>query len=358
MLPLHGWWELRRNSFGVKKEENWSFDKNAFSLWASLLASSLLHILLATQGILMKYCSFAFVLFHRSHLLRPIPEMYHSSFLPLCEKGALLPSKAVFWRTLGLSWGMVLHAQIQESFPEANLSLLLRKYQGNHFQNTVQFSNSSSSSNSGWGGGETGLFRGYQGPASWPHSSLACPLVLGPERTSGIQRLQIFHKVQGSVQNEQGLKGGSVLDLLLLDQGQSRVFSTYFGAMTTCLSGKGHGHFWISTTNLDLGNIPVLRPDNSSAAQIEPLLRKIFLIKVDRAWWSVWADSFLDRFLPLIGIWDPVGPIDLEFQVRGPEKSGIAPSSPRLVDSEEVPSETLCFLLWRKGMVPLEERSI
>jgi len=42
----------------------------------------------------------------------------------------------------------------------------------------------------------------------------------------------------------------------------------------------------------------------------------------------------------------------------GPEKSGTAPSSPKLADSEEVPSEILCFLLWGKGTVPLEERSI
>lgn len=47
-----------------------SFDTNAFSLLASFLDSSpTLHILLATQGILMKCCSFAFVLFHRSYLL-------------------------------------------------------------------------------------------------------------------------------------------------------------------------------------------------------------------------------------------------------------------------------------------------
>lgn len=39
------------------------------------------------------------------------------------------PEKVAFWRTLGL--------QTQESFPEAGLSLQLRKYQGNHFQNTM-----------------------------------------------------------------------------------------------------------------------------------------------------------------------------------------------------------------------------
>lgn len=64
----------------------------------------------------------------------------------------------------------------------------------------------------------------------------------GPEMISGIQRLQIFHEIQSSGQNEEELKDGRILDALLLDQNRSRVSNTNFGAMTTCLPGKGHGH--------------------------------------------------------------------------------------------------------------------
>lgn len=126
----------------------------------------------------MKCCSFAFVLFHRSHLAKTHPRngsliLSFSSWKggSLTLKGSILENfraivgngctctdSGVFPRIQ-----LVFTAQkiSRESLPEHHVILQLILHRQ-------------------WLGRERELFRGSQGPAPWPHSSLACPLLLGP----------------------------------------------------------------------------------------------------------------------------------------------------------------------------------
>lgn len=88
-------------------------------------------------------------------------------------------------------------------------------------------------------------------------------------------------EVQSLGQTEEGPKSGSGLDLRSSPRAESEHPILILGLWQP--APLGNVALLSPTTNLDPGKMPGLRPDSSSAAQTEPLLRKVFRIRMD---WS------------------------------------------------------------------------